>query len=184
MAVSLIFSSTNGGVSLSAPVDHGNIANGSITVPFTIYVRHNGANSITSVRLFCVATDTGEYAGDATASNDMSELLGWGNAGASGDFGGIEINLNASGTFPGSSWPTFSNKSTVDGFGFTIRAGIGDSSSNGILVPTATGATSLGTIQAGSSPNVRFQMRIVVPQNENTLGIRQFKTSFTFNYTS
>lgn len=184
MAVSLIFSSTNGGTNFSSPADHGNVANGSITTPLTIYIRHNGANPITSVGLFCDSVDTGTYTGDATAANDKSELLGWGNAGASGDFGGVEVNLNASASFPGSSWPTFANKSSVDGFGYTIRNGIGDSSSNTILLPTATGATSLGTIQTGASPNVRFQMRIVVPQNENTLGIRQFKTSFSFNYTS
>jgi hypothetical protein len=184
MAISLVFSSTNGGVGLGAPVDHGNIANGSSTSATTIYVRHNGINPITSVTLYCASVDTGEYTGDATAANDFAELLAWGNAAASGDFGGSQVNFNASASFPNSSWPTFANKSTVDGFGYTIRSGIGDSSGSGIAIPTATGATSLGTIQAGASPNVRFQMRVVVPQNEDTLGIRQFRTSFSFNYTS
>lgn len=184
MAISLIFSSTNGGVGLSAPVDHGNIANGSITVPVTIYIRHNGVNPITSVTLFCDAVDTGTYTGSATAANDKAEFLSWGDAAATGDFGGVQTNMNASGSFPGSSWPTFAHKTTVDGFGTTVRTGTGDSSSNGIIIPTATGATSLGIIQAGATPNVRLQMRVVVPVNENTLGIRQFKTSFTFNYTS
>lgn len=184
MAISLTFSSTNGGIGFSAPVDHGNVANGSITVPVTIYVRHNGVNQITGVTLYCDVVDSASYAGDATAANDKAELIAWGDAGASGDFGGAQVNWNASGSFPGSSWPTFANKTTVDGFGYTVRTGIGDSSSNGIIIPTASGATSSGTIQAGATPNVRFQMRTVVPLNENTLGIRQFRTSFSFNYTS
>lgn len=184
MAVSLTFSSTNGGLGFGLPLDHGNIANGSTTPASIIYIRHNGTNAITSTTFFCDVVAIGEYAGSSTASADKVELISWGDASSSGDFGGVQFNLNATGSFPGSSWPDFSHKTTVDALGYTIRTGIGDSSSNGIVIPTSTGATSLGTIQAGSSPNVRFQSRIVVPVNENTLGIRQFKLSFTFNYTS
>jgi hypothetical protein len=184
MAISVTFSSSNGGLGLSAPVDHGNIANGSTTTPQTIYIRHDGVNPITSTTVFCTSVDNSEYAGSFTAAGDKTELLAWGNAGASGDFGGIQFNFNASGSFPGSSWPTFSNKTTVDGFGYTIRTGVGDSSSNGIAIPSAAGASSLGTIQAGASPNVRFSVRIVVPENEDIVGIRQFRMSMSYNYTS
>lgn len=184
MAISLIFSSTNGGAGLGAPTDLGNLGNGSTGTGSVIYLRHNGVNPITSCTVYFDAVDTGEYTGSATASTDKAEFVAWGNALAANDFGGIQINLNAAGSFPNTSWPTFANKTTADTFGYTIRTGIGDSSSNGIAIPTATGATSLGTIQAGASPNVRIKVRVAVPVNENTLGIRQCRMSFTFNYTS
>lgn len=184
MSISLTFSNSNGGIGLSSPLDHGNIANGSTTVPQVIYIRHNGVNPITGATLFCSNVDTGEYAGSATPIVDKSELISWGDAVNSGDFGGVQFNFNAAGSFSNTSWPAFATKTTADNLGYTIRTGIGDSSSNGIAIPAATGATSLGTIQAGASPNVRFKARIVVPANENTLGIRQFKMSLTFNFTS
>lgn len=184
MSISVTFSSTNGGLGLSAPLNHGNIANGSITVKQTIHIRHNGVNPITSSSIYCTGVDTTEYTGSTTASTDKTELLSWGDASLSNDFGGVQFNLNATGAFPNSSWPVLAHKTSLDNLGYTIRTGIGDSSSNGILIPSATGATSTGTIQAGSSPNVRFQSRIVIPQNVSLTGVRQFKMAIAFTYTS
>ncbi len=184
MSISVTFSFSNGGLSIPEPIDHGDIANGSTTIPQTIYVSHNGSNPITSAGIYCSSVESGEYAGDSTALSDFEEILEWGNAGATDDFGGVQFNFNATGGFPDSSWPTFSNKTTADSRGYTVRNGIGDSSSNSILFPSSSGASSLGTLAAGASPNIRFQARIVVPQNEDQLGIRQFKMSLAYNFTS
>jgi hypothetical protein len=184
MSISITFSFSNGGLGIADPVDHGDIANGSTTTPQTIYISHNGINPITSAGLYCSSVNSSEYAGSATALTDLEELIAWGNALTSNDFGGVQFNLNATGSFPGSSWPTFTNKTTVDSRGYTVRSGVGDSSSNTILIPSSAGASSLGTIPVGSSPNVRFQSRIVAPVNEDQLGIRQFKLSLNYNFTS
>src|SRR6185436_10451613 len=124
---------SNGGLGIADPVDHGDISNGSTTVPQTIYLSHNGTNPITSTGIYCSAVDSSEYAGSSSALTDFEEILEWGDASSSNDFGGTQLNFNASGGFPNTSWPTFANKTTADSRGYTIRTGIGDSASNSIL---------------------------------------------------
>lgn len=184
MPVVVIFSSSNGGSSITEPLSYGNISNGSNSSNQTIYVRHTGVNPITAAAFYVEAVDAGSYGGDFTSAADKAELLSWGNASAANDFGGVQFNQNALGGFPGASWPTFANKTTIDGYGHTVRTGIGDSSTNPLTVLTTTGATANGTIQAGASPNVRFQARIVVPTSEATLGVRQFNFALTFTSTT
>lgn len=183
MSVTITFSSTNGGSPFSSPVSYGNITNGNITPDQTIFVRHNGANPITGVGLYLDVVDPGSYSGDFTALADKTELISWGDA-ASTNLGGVQLNLNATGSFPGSSWPTSVSKTTVDTFGINIRTGVGDTTGTMITLPTATGATSSGTIQTGSSPNVSFKARVAVPQSVTTLGSRHWKLKLVYNYTS
>ncbi len=184
MAITITFSTTNGGASIASPVNFGNVANGATTADQTIYIRHNGTNPITGVGLYLDVADPGTYAGDFTAVNDKLELLLWGDALGAPGFGGYEINLNATASFPPLSWPTLTNKTTVDTLGYVIRNGVGDSLSNLISLPTSTGATSSGTIQTGASPNVRFKARVVIPSSVAILGVRQFKLKIAYNYTS
>lgn len=184
MAVSIIFSSTNGGSSEGQPLSHGTtLIQGGDSVAQTIYLRHDGTNAITSCGLYMQAF-AGTYTGDFTAAVDKAELLAWGDASGASTYGGIKMNLNATGSFPDASWPTLANKDTVDGYGFTIRTGVGDSATSPISILTSTGATSTGTIQAGTAPNVRFQMKLSIPSAEDTSGTRLFGILLTYNYTS
>jgi hypothetical protein len=182
MSVSIIFSTTNGGSGMSDPLSFGNIGNGAITPDQTIFVRHDGVNPITACGIYIDVASP--YTGDFSAANDKAELLGWGDGASSPAFGGFEINMNATGSFPGTSWPTFANKTTADGFGFTVRTGVGDVVANPITIPTVTGATSSGTIQAGASPNVRLKTRVVVPSTVSTIGARAFRQIIKYTYTS
>lgn len=184
MAITITFSSTNGGANFSGPVNYGNTSNGQITPDQVIYIRHNGVNPITGCGLYLDSSDPLSYAGDFTALDDKIEILGWGDSGSNAAYGGYQLNLNATGSFPTPSWPTFFNKTTPDTFGITLRSGIGDSSVNLILLPTVTGATSPGTIANGSTPNVRFKARLAIPQSTVTVGVRQFKLKLVYNYTS
>jgi hypothetical protein len=186
MAVLLTWSLTNGGSSLIEAVDHGNISNGQTATEQTIYVRHNGVNNITNCGIY-ITSETDDYEGSATASNDLTELIEWGNQITSTSFGGFMVNMDATGGFPGSGWPTYSVKEvTVGGniVGNVCRTGKGDSATNAFSIPTQSGATSNGTIQTGSAPNVRIQCRFVAPTEEDTAGTRQVKTVMTYSYTS
>lgn len=182
MAVAVSFQSSNGGPSLADPISYGNTSNGSITSTQAIFLSHNGANPITSCAIYVDLASS--YTGSFSAIGDKTEILNWGDAGSSGSFGGIQLNMNATGSFPGASWPVFTHKTTTDGFGFTVRTGVGDSSINAIPIPTVTGATSSGTIQIGASPNVRLSTRVVVPASVNSIGVRQLRIILSYVYTS
>ncbi len=182
MAVVVTFSDSNGGAAIDDPVSFGNTSNGSTTTGQVIFVEHDGASNITGCGFYVDVASS--YAGDFTAVADKAEILSWGDGASAPAFGGYEINMNASGTFPGASWPTFSNKTTVDGFGFAVRTGVGDSSGNAITIPTVTGATSSGVIQSGAAPDVSFKTRMVIPANVSTTGIRQFRLVLKYTYTS
>jgi len=181
MSVNVIYSITNGGTALSSTLDHGSSPNGDTTTAQVIYLRHDGVNEITAAALY-IQQLTSTYSGSATAAADISEILSWGDASTSAGFGGVQFNLNATGSFPAAAWPTYDDKDPTGGS--TCRTGVGDSSGNAITVPTTTGATAAGTIQTGSTPNVRFQMRAEVPSAEDTVGIRQFDLALSYTYTS
>lgn len=180
MPVGIVFSSTNGGSTIT-DLDCGNVSNGAETSAQTVYVRHDGVNSITSVKLYIQAY-TGSYTGGATALEDYAELISWGDATNALSWGGLLINMDATGGFPSSAWPTLASKSPT--YGICHRTGVADSSANAVTISSRTGATADGTIQAGSSPNVRFQAKVVVPPNEDTVGIRLFEQKILYSYTS
>lgn len=182
MSVSIIWSLTNGGDPLTSIVDHGNSSNGQVTTAKTIYIRHDGSNDITDAGLY-IRQFSGTYQGAATAAADIAEILSWGDQIIESDFGGFQINFDAVGGFPSASWPTYSTKSPTNGN--VHRNGVGDSESNAIEIPgTVTGATADGTIQAGTAPNVRFQVRVAVPASENVIGIRQWDQVLKYTFTS
>lgn len=181
MSVEPIFSLVNGGVSITTEADYGSSANGSNTSATELFLRHDGSNEITNVKLY-ITRFTGAYSGSATAAADIAELLGWGNGATLSSFGGVQFNMNAAGNYPSSSWPIYSSKSPTGGA--VARTGVGDSAANGITLSSLTGATSDGVLQAGSSPNVKFQVRVVVPSDEDTTGERQWNIAVSFDYTS
>jgi hypothetical protein len=186
MAVTITWSLTNGGSTISSTVDHGNFSNGGQTTAQEIYVRHDGVNPITSCGFFIQAASD-SYEGGFTASQDLDEVISWGNGTVAATFGGFQFNLNATGIYPSASWPTVTVKAPIaagNTVGNVCRTGVGDSATNNIGVVTQMGCTSNGTIQTGSAPGVRFQCRFSAPSNEDTVGIRHVKQSLTYVYTS
>lgn len=187
MTVSITWSTTNGGSAIEGnSVDHGDLTNNSSSTAQQIYIRHNGANEITDCG-FYVQAASDSYGGDFTAAGDLSEILAWGNALVSADYGGFELNLDADSSYPSGSWPSVTTKSVTDTgrtIGVVCRTGVGDSTANKISLVTDMGCTASETIQTGSGPNVRFKCRFTVPQSEDTVGIRQIKVTLTYTYTS
>jgi hypothetical protein len=182
LSIVLTWSTTNGGTSLT-PLDLGNKANGQIAGPSTIYIRHSGSNPITQCA-FYINQLSSVYTGGATAVLDFAELKEWGDANIANDFGGIQLNQNATGSFPSSSWPTVTNKVTADGKGAVSNSSQGSTSINAINLLTSTGASIAGEIPNGASPNVRLQLRAQIPTNEAVVGIRQFELVLRFTFTS
>lgn len=180
MSVSIIWSATNGGAALSSPVDHGSGGNGDTLATSTIYLRHDGDNPITDCG-FYLAELTGTYSGGASKSADLAEVLGWGDGTTATTFGGLLLNMNATGGW--ATWPSYSSKS---GSNYnTFRTNVGDSQINKITLATEMGLTgSAGVVQAGDSPNVRFRLRVQIPTAEDTVGIRQFDQRLRYTYTS
>lgn len=184
--VLVTYSSTNGGSAISSDIDGGSVGNGEVTTADTVYVRHDGDNSITSCKFYIAAINE-RYLGAATADGDLSEVLGWGDGATAAAFGGFFLNLDASGGFPAGSWPSLANKSVTSGLktvGAACRTGVGDSASNGISLITNMGCSSDETIQTGTSPNVRFQCKASVPSAEDTVGLRHIKLVLSYSYTS
>lgn len=177
----LVWSLSNGGAAISTTIDDGSSPNGDTTTAYEVFIRHDGDNSITDTKLY-MEQFTGDYSGGATAAADFNEIRDWGDGLTESSFGGVQFNMNASGSYPTTSWPTYSSKSPTGGG--VIRTGTGDSAANGITLSSLSGAIADGTIQAGSSPNVRLKMRVEVPANEATTGIRMYNLNLSFSYTS
>jgi hypothetical protein len=181
--VSIVWSITNGGVALSSVLDAGSKANGETTDSTELFLRHNGSNVITAVGLY-VREYTGTYSGGATSSADIAELISWGDASTANGFGGLLVNMDAVNSYATAQWPVLATKDTT--YGFVCRTGVGDSEGNAVTLSknsySATGTD--GEVPVGSSPNVRFAVRIAVPNDEDTLGIRQVDFMATYSFTS
>ncbi len=80
------------------------------------------------------------------------------------------------------SWPTYLVPSSA--FVNTFRTDTGDSIANGITLHANMGLISTGTIQAGTAPNVRFKLRIQLPEDEDTPGTREFDQKLRYTFTS
>ena len=185
MSVDVTWSTTNGGSAISDYVEH-EAANGASSTAQTIFLRHNGSNAITGVALY-IREFSGTYNGDGTAAADLAELIAWGDESSATAYGGILINWDATnqsglGAFASANWPTYDDKSKT--YGMVHRTGVGDSDENAVTLPVGTGISTAGQIPAGAAPNVRFQMRINVPQDEDTVGIRLFDQVVKYSYTS
>lgn len=180
MSVNIIWSYTNGGDPISTVIDHGNVSNGAEGSDLEIYVRHDGSNDITDAALY-MRQLSGTYSGSFTPSADFAELIGWGDASTDAAFGGFLVNLNATTSFA-TGWPVYNDKSPTGGF--VHRTGVGDSEGNAVTLPTSTFASSAGTIPSGTGPGVHFATRVAVPDDEDTIGIRQWDHVLRYNFTS
>jgi hypothetical protein len=181
MAVNLIWSLTNGGAAISDPLDHGSGNAGDTLSSQTIFLEHDGDNQLTGCG-FYLSEKSDPYTGGFSAAADLTEIIGWGDETTADDFGGFQINMDAAGGFPGGSWPTYSSKQPTNGSAF--YTGIGDSADNKILLATAMGISSPGVIPAGTSPDISFQARFVLPTNEGTTGFREVNQAMRFTFTS
>jgi hypothetical protein len=179
MSVNIIWSDTNGGAALSAQIDHGEVDNGEASTEQELFVRHDGTAEITNVGFF-IRSYSGTYQGAYTALKDLTEMLSWGNQTTSDDFGGFLINFNTSEYSAG--WSTYNNKTATNGY--VHRTGVGDSEANAITLPTASGAASVGVIPSSASPNIRFKVKVLVPNSITDLGIRQWDQVLCYNFTS
>lgn len=183
MAVNLTWSYTDGGNAIADFVDHGDVANGNNSSGEELYLRHDGENSITGVALF-IREFSGTYDGDATSNADIVELLDWGDSNTAGTFGGVQINWDAVNAYA-AGWPTYDDKDPGDVL--VHRTGVGDSEQNAVTLPTSTMSSAepiAGEIIAGTTPGVRFKMRISVPSEEDTVGVRLFDHVAKYTYTS
>jgi hypothetical protein len=184
MAVTITWSSTNGGTQITAPLDHGGQDAGNTLPTQTVYVRHDGVNDITNCKLYLGPRYNG-YTGAQDADTDFQETLDIGSQTDSDYFGGFQINQDATNSFA-AAWPTLGSKGTTSDLSVAFRNDVGDSVENGIPLHLNTGVTTTGTIPTGGTPNIRFQLRIVLPiyyQND-TLGERQFSLNMRYTYTS
>lgn len=181
-APTIIWSTSNEGSAISEPLDHLDAENGQETTEQNLYIRHDATNQLTNCK-FWIDEYSGTYSGGASAAADLAELLAWGD-GTGDDFGGFMVNMDASGGF--GTWPTSGDKNTST-YG-VFRTGVGDSAANGITLSANMSTTMSvdGVIPGDGShdPNPRCQVRIAIPTNEDTAGIRQFDQKLRFTYTS
>lgn len=185
MAVSITWSATAGGTAITN-VNHGNAANGAVTSAQQVYIRHDGTNPITGCS-FYFGQKTGSYTGSFNAAADFTEIRAWGDGGTANAFGGVQVNMDAEGGFSGgASWDmSESQKTSTDGYKFTMRTGTADVTGNSVDLSEKMSASMSvdGTIPNGIT-NVTFQIRIKIPTDEDTAGIRQFDQVLKFTYTS
>lgn len=170
MAVTVKWSSTNGGAAITS-LDHGSASAGSTLPTQEIFLEHDGLNALSQCSFY--------LGGDPT---DLAEVIEWGDATAADDFGGFQINMNAINNYP--NWTSFADKSPAGADSHTFRTNFGDVYTNGITLAKDMGLVNDGLIQAGSAPNVRFQLRIAIPTNEGTTGARTVQQKLRFTFTS
>lgn len=188
MAVNITWSTSNGGSSIT-DLDHGEDAAGTTLTDQEIYVRHDGASPITACKFYLAATPDASYTGSHSPSDDLAELLSWGDGEAEGEpasstgFGGFQINMDATGAYA-ESWPSFGSEGDDGDPAVALRTGVGDSQDNGVTLHTSMGISTAGEIPVGTAPNVRFRARIVIPEDETTPGTRQVDQRLKFTFTS
>ena len=170
-----------GGSVVSGTLDHGSKNNGQTTTAQEIFLRHDGANDITALSLY-VRQFSGTYGGAFTAATDYTEIMGWGDAATVAAFGGVQFNMDYINAYPAAQWPDVTTKTST--YGFVARTDVADTESTGITLSknsySASGTD--GTIPVGTS--ARFEMRVQIPSDEDTIGIRQFDVAAVYTYTS
>lgn len=190
MSITVHWASDDNGTDISQALDHGNIATGNLSAADTIYIYHDGTNNLTSAA-FYLDQYSGAYSGNASALEDLEEILGWGDSAIAANFGGYLINMDADNNFA-AAWPNQANHNVgTTGFVFNNLDSQGDSIANGITLAAdmkGDGTGSAGVIPAntpnGYGTNYKFQAKVQVPTNEGTLGIRQFDLVLSYSYTS
>jgi hypothetical protein len=78
-----------------------------------------------------------------------------------------------------------SQKTSSDGYKFTMRTGVGDASGNAVTLSEKMSASMSvdGTIP-NAVTSATFQIRIKIPTDEDTAGVRQFDQVLKYTYTS
>ena len=181
-SISITWSESLSGTSITT-LDHGAGPNGTTFTEKEVFFRvENNVSSITDCKLYIAALTSG-YTGAATANEDYDELIAWGDASASTDFGGVFVNMNAIGGYPEADWATFTSKSKT--YSFVANSTQGGNLAEAVTISSQAigdGSGIDGTVAAGAPENVRFKVRIVIPNSESTTGIRQI--AFGLKYTS
>jgi hypothetical protein len=166
-------------------VTHSPTSNGSSSTQKVITVKHDGNNQITSCRLWLTAVSSG-YSGSASPATDLTEFIGWADQNSLNGFGGLQVNMDAAGSFPVDKWPSWTQKFGDDFSSF--YTGRGNLAENGVLLhPNMNSNPPMpanGTIPADCTTWPTFQTRIHVPQDENNAGTRQVEQRLRFTYTS
>lgn len=177
MAVTISWSEEENGPAKTSS-DLGSIPNGTITTEKTLYISHNGSGSVTNLKLYLIAKE-GTYSGNGSGTEeDRAELISWGDASISDNFGGLQVSMDN-----GTTWPTFSNKTSSNGLAFTCRTGVADSLTNAVKLKKEAipGGVTDGTIPTGVKAKIR--VRVVVPNNEDILGKREFSLQISADTT-
>jgi len=184
MAVNIYWASDDVGTPLEQAYDHGDAAAGAATSTTTVYIYHDGSGNLNSCKLY-LSPRSGLYSGGASALEDFQELLDWGDGLTAVAFGGVLVNMNASGAWA-SGWAAWNAKTPT--YGFVCRAGVADNEANAETLLSQTGATSDGILQAnppnGYGIDVSFQVKVEVPTSELTVGDRQFDIVLSYSVTS
>ena len=179
MSVQIILAEENGGDEITSIFDAGDGGNGDTSTPQTYFISHDGNSKISAVKVF-FRRKTGVYTGRLSPTDDWEEFLRWGDSESVDGFGGIQINFDAANSF--TTWPTLESKTNGDSY--TVRTGIGDSADNAITIPVVSGASVAGEVPTGESPDISFQVRVVVPNNIEITGERQFDIAIEYDFTS
>lgn len=160
MPVSLTFSATTGGSAISTPYDFGDVANGAQSSALSLYIRHDGANPITSCGFFIAAYGGSGYDGNAGVNADYDEIIGWGD-----DDEGLQIGQDGAA-------PSY----------VSCKTNSGDTSDNAIALTTDSGVNEAPDMNAGSEAYIKA--RVSVPAAEATAGVRYAQLHMKFSYTS
>lgn len=187
MGASLYWASDDNGTALvtAEPLDYGSINKDSESSAQTIYLYQDGATNLYNCSFVLKPVLSADYTGSRSPMEDYNMLLEWGDATDEDDFGGILVNMNATGSWA-NGWATYDAKSPT--YGFVCRTGVADSESNKVQMVTNMGCSAAGVIQSnypdGHGINVRFQTKILVPNSVTVLGDIQYDLAVYFTYTS
>lgn len=183
MTVSLSFSTDSTGVPVIAlPQDASTITPGSNSSEIDVYIRHDGTNEITDLKLYLLPYSAGVYAGTNTAQDDYDKLISWADASYSTDptlGGGVYINMDRDGSFPASGYQSF-------------RTGVGDTLANAVTLDSkaVSVAAGNGEIPPGQYAQVRFRIDVPssgqfgLPASATSVGTVYFDLLATYTSTS
>jgi len=164
MVVSITWATETEGIAQTL-LDLGVIENGNNTTD-DIFIRHDGVEDITDCA-FYIRAYSGEYVGDASAADDYNELLAWG-AQTGGNVGGFYINQN---THVGeTNWQVHKVTQGTVALPITLSGN------------SVEGGGADGVIVAGTEHDI--DIKLLVPANEDTAGIRMFDQCLRYTYTS
>lgn len=183
MPVSIIWSDSSLGSQVDE-IDHGNVANGAYTTAETIFLRHDGDNTITSCAFYFKQVVDG-YGGGFSGPADYSEIKSWGDNDTANGHGGIQLNMDPGNTtgWHVTTWG-LSEATKQTAIAFTMSNGIGDVIGNAVTLPTEM---SVGMLVDGEIPTgveASFLCRIKVPTDEDLAGTREIQQVLRYSFTS